>query len=178
MRRLAVVVLVVLAVALPAGAATIDPKALVVGPAQVPAGFRVDRDETGLRTNGREARDYPETRSRFRRWGRVTGYQARYERSDLASIETRVDVFRDGSGAQKLHRWVDRETQKSGIKGIVRARVRIGSEGAIYSFGKFRLVYWRDGRVWSGMSTRDLTTARTLALARAQQRRIAAALRS
>lgn len=176
MRPLAVIALVVCSLAVPAGAATIDPKELVLGPAQVPAGFRVDRDETGLRTNVREAREYPETRSRFRRWGRVTGYQARYERSDLASIETRVDIFRNASGAQKLHRWVDRETQKSGIKGIVRARARIGSEGAIYSFGEFRLVYWRDGRVWSGMSTQDLTTARTLALARAQQRRIAAAL--
>jgi hypothetical protein len=175
-RPLALLILAVLSVAVSAGAATVDPKALVVGPAQVPAGFRLDADETGLRTNEIEAREHPETRGRFRRWGRVTGYQARYERGNLASIETRVDLFESASGARKLHRWVDRETQKSGIKGVVRARARIGSEGAIYSFGDSRIVYWRYGRAWSGMSTDRLTTARVLALARAQQRRIAAAL--
>jgi hypothetical protein len=175
--RLAVVVLAAFAVALPAGAATVDPKGLVIGPAQVPAGFRVDPDETGLRTNEREATDHPETRPLFRRWGRLTGYQVRYEKSDDASIEARADLFENASGAQALHRWVDRETQKSGIKGLVRARARIGSEGAVYSFGRFTLVYWRYGRAWSGIAAYRLTPARTMALARAQQRRIAAAIR-
>ena len=176
MRPLAVVVLVFLAVVLPAGGAAVDPKALVVGPAEVPTGFRVDPDETGLRTNEREARDHPETRTLFRRWGRVTGYQARYENVDDASIEARVDLFESASGARALHRWVDRETQKSGIKGLVRARARIGSEGAVYSFGRVALVYWRYGRAWSGIAAYGLKPARTMALARAQQRRIAAAL--
>jgi hypothetical protein len=172
-RPLAVLLFVVLAAALPAGAATVDPKALVVGRADVPAGFRLDPDETGLRTNELEAREHPETRPLFRRLGRVTGYQARYERSDLASIETRVDLFKRASGARELHRWVDREMQKSGVKGIARSRARIGSKGVVYSFGEFRIVYWRYGRAWSGMATQELTTPRTLALARAQQRRIA-----
>ena len=179
MRRLAVVLLAALAVALPAGAAGVDPRALVLGRAEVPAGFRVDPDETGLRTNEREARDHPETRPLFRRWGRVTGYQARYERtSDDASIEARADLFESASGSRALHRWADREMQKSGIKGAVRARARVGSEGMVYSFGRFTVVYWRYGRAWSGVATYGLPKSRALALARTQQRRIAAGLRS
>jgi hypothetical protein len=171
-RALALVV-TALAVVLPAGAATVDPKALVVAPAQVPAGFRVDHDETGVRTNEREAKDFP--RALFRRWRRVTGYQARYERGH-ALIEARVDLFESARGAREFHRWVDREAQRSGIKGVVRKRARIGSDGRIYALGDSTLVTWRSGRAWSGLATRGLTTARTVALARAQQRRIAAAL--
>jgi hypothetical protein len=164
------------AVALPAGAATVDPKVLVVTAAEVPAGFRIDRDETGLRTNEREARDHPETRSLFRRWRRVTGYQARYEKGGDASIQARADLFKSASGARDLQRWVVREMQRAGIKGLVSAPARIGSESRVYSFGRLVIVYWRYGRAWSGVAGSGLPKHRTLALARVQQRRIAAAL--
>lgn len=177
-RALAVLVLTVLAVALPAGAANVDPKALVVGRADVPAGFRLDPDESGLRTNELEAREHPETRPLFRRLGRVTGYQARYENAADASIEARVDLFRNANGAHELHRWVVREMARSGIKGVASTRLRIGSEGRMYSSKLFVIVYWRHGRAWSGIAGFDVSKNRTLAAARAQQRRIAAALRS
>ena len=177
-RPLAVLVFVVLAAALSAAAATVDPKPLVVGPAEVPHGFRVDPDETGLRTNELEARESPQTRPLFRRWGRVTGYQVRYEGRDDASIEARVDLFRTVRGARGLHRWVLREMQKSGIKGLVQAPAHLGSEGTVYSYGRFVVVFWRHGRAWSGLAGFGVPKSRTLAAARAQQRRIAAALRS
>ena len=177
-RPLAVLVFVVLAAALPAGAATVDPKALVVGRADVPTGFRVDPDETGLRTNELEAREHPETRPLFRRLGRVTGYQARYENAADASIEARVDLFRNANGAHGLHRWVVREMARSGIKGVVSKRLRLGSEGRMYSSKLFVILYWRSGRAWSALAGFGVGESKTLAAARAQQRRIAAALRS
>lgn len=177
-RPLALFVLTVLAAALPAGAANVDPKSLVVGRADVPAGFRLDPDESGLRTNELEAREHPETRPLFRRWGRVTGYQARYETSDHASIEARVDLFRTVSGARGVHRWVLREMQKAGIKGLVRAPAHLGSEGTLYSYGRYVIVYWRHGRAWSALAGFEVSKNRTVAAARAQQRRMAAALRS
>ena len=169
-------VLVVLAVALPAGAAAVDPKALVIGPADVPAGFRLDQDETGVRTNEREATESPETRPLFRRLGRLTGYQARYENAADASIEARVDLFRTASGAHGLHRWVVREMARSGIKGVVSTRLHLGSEGRMYSSKLFVILYWRSGRAWSALAGFGVGKKTTLAAARAQQRRISAAL--
>jgi hypothetical protein len=177
-RPLAGLALLVLAVALPAGAATVDPKALVVGRADVPAGFRLDPDETGLRTNEVEARENPETRPLFRRWGRVTGYQARYENAADASIEARVDLFRNANGAHELQRWVVREMARSGIKGVVSGPVRLGSEGRMYSSKLFVILYWRSGRAWSALAGFGVPKSRTLAAARAQQRRIATALQT
>jgi len=175
-RPLAVLVFVVLAAALPAGAVTVDPKALVLAPADVPAGFRLDPDETGLRTNELEAREHPETRPLFRRLGRVTGYQARYENAADASIEARVDLFRNANGAHELHRWVVREMARSGITGVVSARLDLGSEGRMYSSKLFVILYWRHGRAWSALAGFGVPKKRALAAARAQQRRIAAAL--
>jgi hypothetical protein len=74
--RLALVALVSLAMgAMPAAAAAVDPKALVIRPSDVPAGYALSRSESGLRTNEQEARESPEARRLFRRLGRVTGYQ-------------------------------------------------------------------------------------------------------
>jgi hypothetical protein len=61
-------------VALPASAASVDPKALVIRPSDVPAGYVLQRSESGLRTNEQEAKESPEAARVFRRFGRVTGY--------------------------------------------------------------------------------------------------------
>jgi hypothetical protein len=165
--------------AAPAAASGLDPRALVLGPTDVPTGFRLDGDESGLRTNELEARESPETRARFSRWRRVTGYQARYERSD-STIEARADLFRDTGGARNLLAWVDREFQRAGLKGLRRARAGVGNEGWVYWGGSssgIAVVVWRYSRVWSGIAGVGLGKARVLALARLQQQRIAAALR-
>lgn len=165
--------------AAPAAAAAVDPQALVLGPNDVPTGFRLDRDESGVRTNELEARESPETRAPFSRWRRVTGYQARYERSG-STIEARADIFRGRDGARNLLAWVDREYQRAGVKGLKRARAGVGNEGWVYWGGSpsgVAVVVWRYSRVWSGIAGMGIGKERVLALARLQQQRIAAALR-
>ena len=178
-RSVVVVLLSATVLAAPASASEVDPRKLVLSQGDVPTGFRLDRGESGVRTNELEAREYPETRALFRRWRRVTGYQAAYEGRG-ATIEARADLFRDTGGARNLLAWVDREFRKAGVKGLKRGRAGIGSEGWVYSGGSssgMAAVVWRYSRVWSGVASMGLGKARVLALARLQQQRIAAALR-
>jgi hypothetical protein len=167
-------------VAVPASAATVDPRALVVGPTDVPAGFRIDANATGVRTNALEAREFPATRPLFTSWKRVTGYQARFLRGSW-TIEARVDLFRGADGARRMFEYVDLEARRAGLKGQKRSRVRIGTEGWVHwvssPSSKFTLVVWRNGRVFSGVMGRGISRDRTLVLARVQQQHIAAALR-
>jgi hypothetical protein len=176
--RIVFVLAVALATVLPAGAATVDPTALVLNGSDVPAGFRLDADDSGLRTNELEAKEYPDTRPLFRRWGRVTGYKVAFDRG-AAKIEARADLFRDAQGARRLLDWVDREYQKSGIRGLKREQPRIGDESFLYRAGDasvFTVVLWRSSRVWAGVVGVGLRKGQVLDLARTQQRRIAAVL--
>jgi hypothetical protein len=169
---------VVLAAAAVATAA-IDPVTLVIRQADVPADYRLDRSETGTRTNEQEAKEFPGAGRLFRRWGRITGYQVIFER-DESTIEARVDVFRSPSGPREMLRWADRQVRLSGIRGVKRVDAHIGEESFVVAIGApwFEVyVYWRHGVVWSALGGRGLTKARALALARLQQRRIDAALR-
>jgi hypothetical protein len=173
MRLLPALALVALAV-LPSALAVSGPSALVLRPADVPAGFRLDPDESGLRTNALEAREFPASRKPFRRWQRVTGYQAKYRKGD-ASIEARADVFRAPTGAEKCLAWVVSELRKSGISGQRLERFRIGDKGWIFWAGRWTLLVWRQGAVFSGVHGDGLSKARVVELARSQQRRIVAA---
>jgi hypothetical protein len=56
-----------------AGAAKLDPKALVLRQGDLPAGYSLDRAESGLRTNQTEGREYPQLRAKFRAWGSCHG---------------------------------------------------------------------------------------------------------
>ena len=115
----------------------------------------------------------------FARSGRLTGYEVAYDR-DGAGIEARADVFRRALGARILFEWYDRELSKSGLRGLRRAAIRVGTAGWVYSGpnpSPFTLVVWRYDRVFAGVVTFGLTRTRTIALARAQQRRMAAVLR-
>jgi hypothetical protein len=168
-------------------AAALDPGMLVLRQSDVPAGFELDRDESGVRSNARRMRDTPELRSLFRRAGRVTGYEAtflRFDRSDLGLqlIESHADLLRATSGAAAVLAEFDRQavarlrTQTR----LRRSRVGVGDAGWRYA-GKtttpFALVAWRYGRVFAVVFTLNLSPDQTLALARKQERRIAAALR-
>jgi len=182
MSRMRVVLAVVVCcvfVAVPVSAGAVDPQALVLAKADVPAGFRVDPKETGLRSNDVEAQEFPATRSLFTRWKRVTGYQARYLRGS-STIEARVDLFRGADGARRMFEYVDLEARKAGLKGQKRARVGIGAEGWVHWVSsptwKFNLVVWRHQRAFAGVMGSGISRDRTLALARAQQRRLAAVL--
>jgi hypothetical protein len=178
MRRLAVVSLLALVVALPTSAATVDPRSLVLGQRELPAGFRVDPSDAGVLTNAAEGRRHPGWLTRFRRWERLTGYQAAYERADSGKVEVRADLFRATAGARSMFGLMMREVEGSTYTIQTRAPVTIGQEGVIYgSSADFNLVLWRRGRVFSYLQGIDLPRSRTLDLARAQDRKIAAALR-
>jgi hypothetical protein len=176
--RTLLVLVVSAAVAVPAWAAGIDPQALVVARADVPRGFRIDASDSGVRTNELEARQYPETRPLFERWRRITGYQVVYSRRD-ARILARADLFRAAEGARKLVARIDLEFRRSGVGGVKRSATTMGSGGWLYTAnatGGYTVVAWRYRRVAAAVIGMGLTTKRTVALARAQQRRIAAAL--
>lgn len=176
MRVAFLAVLVACVVVLPASAASaasIEPRNLVVAASDVPAGFRVDPGETGVRTNERDAREVPEARDRFARWERLIGYQSMYRRGS-SRIESRSDVFRAVAGAGRMLSWVDLEARKAGIRGQRRASLSIGSGGFVHWVGGgYTFIVWRQGRVFTGVFAEGISRARTIALARAQARRIA-----
>jgi hypothetical protein len=179
--RILIAVVVALAAALPAAASTaeVDPSRLVLRHADVPAGFQVDADDTGVRTNAREAKSEPRFKTLLQRWGRVTGYEVEFDRAD-ASIGSRADVLRTAKGAEQMLDWYLLEVRKIGIRGFIRTQLELGDEGWMYRSrtpAQFTIVTWRSGRVFAGLGTTGLTNARTRALAQKQQRRIAAALR-
>jgi hypothetical protein len=176
-------VLVVLALAgtvvVSPSAATVDPKALVIRPSDVPAGYVLSRSESGLRTNQQEARESPEAGRLFRRLGRVTGYQLIFEGRDERKIEARADVFASPDGAREMLRYADRQAGLAGIRGLRRARADIGADGVVVyvrSSWVESYVYWRYRSVWAALGGRGLPKEQALALARVQQRRMAAAL--
>jgi hypothetical protein len=78
-------------------------------------------------------------------------------------------------------RWADRQARLSGVRGLQRARADIGAEGRVFYFGSASsvaaYVYWRYGSVWAALGGRGMSRVQALALARVQQRRMAATLR-
>ena len=175
--RVAVVVLAGMLVTVPAAAQDIHPRTLGLQLADVPSGFEVDREKTGVRSNASELRKYPELAGLFTRVGRVTGYSAEFRRGS-AFIGSRADLVRRPAGARALLDWYDREIRKGGIGGLERARGGVGAESWLFreESTKLTLVAWRYKRVFAAVLGTDLTKEQTLRLARAQQRRIAAAL--
>ena len=162
----------------PLAAAQVDPGRLVLRGSDVPSGFRLDSGVSGVRTNAMESRA-PVVRRLIARSGRTTGYQSRFD-NEKRAIRSRADLFRRPGGARLFLEFFDEEMRKGGIAGLVRLRVRVGAGGWLYtgrSVAAFVLVVWRHDRVFGGLMTTGLSRARTIALARAQQRRIAAALR-
>ena len=157
-------------------AARIDPSALALRQGDVPSGFRADPDDTGIRTNAQEMRESPDARPVIARFGRLTGYESTYRRGS-SRIQARADVLRTVGGARGFLAWIDLEWQKAGIAGQRRARAPIGTEAHIvWSPQGHAIVLWRHGHVFGGVLALGVGRDRALALARAQERRIAAAL--
>jgi hypothetical protein len=171
------VAILALVLASSAGAG-LEPSRLVLGPAEVPAGFVLQPDESGLRTNAQEAKDFPETKDLFRRWKRVTGYAVAYERGS-ADLEARSDLFRSRVGADALLDMTDREGRVAGVWGQHRSTLSIGDRGIVYWTGgdlRMTLVLWREGRVFAGLQGTRLPRAEVIRLARRMQRGIVAEL--
>jgi hypothetical protein len=184
MRYVLATLLVTAVAAAPALGAGVDPRALVVRTSEVPAGFAVDRQHTGTRTNEDEANGSAASRRFLERTGRITGYLASWDRGrGPDTITARVDLFRTRAGARMLlDRYVD-EARKSGAKGLRRSSVPIGDWGWVWHTqpgapaGDLGFVFWQSGRVVAGVAGWGISRALLLELARTQQGRIAAALR-
>ncbi len=180
MRVLVAVAACLLVAAASASAAEVDPQLLVLRQADVPAGFALDRDRSGLRTNESESKGDRRLPGLLKRWGRVTGYETEYDHGE-GTLTSRADLFRKAEGSRLMMAYVVDEAKTSGIKGIRPLPVRIGSGGWLYGGGSgagaFNLVIWRHQRVFAGLVAFGVQKGRMLGLARAQQRRIASAIR-
>src|SRR5262245_13289995 len=84
-----------------------DPRSFVMDSADLGSGFRLNSDQSGPRTN--EAAQSRDDVTRYQQWGRVTGYNAQFEResSILASLSgsalvvQAVSLYRTPQGAQQ-----------------------------------------------------------------------------
>jgi hypothetical protein len=177
--RVLLLLVFVAAFALPASAGRVDPKALVLQRADLPTGYVLDRDESGLRANASESQDGPESRRLVARSGRLTGYEISWDKGEV-TLESRADLCRRPSGARILFDFVVAEMKKVGIRGLRRAPAGVGAESWIYWGGTpaaFTLVVWRYDRVFAGIVGVGLSKSLALKLARSQQHRIGDALR-
>jgi hypothetical protein len=180
-RALASAVCATLLLGSAAGAARVDPKVLLLRQSDVPAGFRLLPDQSGPRPNGELARAGPDGARQVQRSGRVSGYVRIWNlrtRDDAQLVSSLADLCRTASGAEIWLAWLDaRAGLQAAQVGQRRQRVRIGDEGWAYSDPDSALVGWRQGRAVALLSTWGLPLRKALALARVQQRRMAAGLR-
>jgi hypothetical protein len=166
----------------PAAAGQVDPKALLLRQSDLPAGFRLLPDQSGPRPNRELVSGGPDHARQVQRSGRVSGYVRIWNlrtRDDARLISSLADLCRTASGARIWLAWLDaRARLQSGQLGHRRQRVGIGDEGWAYSDQDSATVGWRQGRAVALLSVWGLGLRKALVLARVQQRRIAATLRS
>lgn len=177
----------VAALAVPASAAQLDPKTLVLRPADVPAGFELVEGQSGVRSNTRRASMYRAgRRPPLARFGRLTGYDAVYSRSrPYAVIVSSADLYRGAEGVDRFLDWWEKDVRAHGDKGPKVRRTWIGVRAWVTTQrlprGSGTMLYtsvsWRHGRVTAGVVGQGVPAATVIRLARKQQRRIAAALR-
>src|SRR5947207_3032736 len=87
-----------------AAGANVDPAALVLRQSDVPAGYRLNARLSGPRTTAQDSADFPELTTKYRSWGRLGGYQIRFDHG-ADSIVARADVFRSATGTRKMYVW-------------------------------------------------------------------------
>ena len=184
MRQILAGLLAASVLAVPASAASVDPRVLVLHQIDVPARYFFDEDNSLLIPTplvgslGKE----PVYRA-LRRNGFVSGYFARFVNSGPPRwryVDSAAFVFRQPQGARGYLPWM----VKSGLpQSGGRARpINLGDEALLYASNSREIgtaVIWRHGRVVAYVHCSQMTEHRALALAHArkQQRRIAAALR-
>jgi hypothetical protein len=134
----------------------------------------------------------PGPRSAPARFGREGGWKARYNRPGSARtrgplvVESRADVFKDAAGAAKdLAAYRAQFARQAGGRALRVGRVGAEAAAAMQQrpgrpAARFVSVAWRDGNVTASVTVNGfapgLRPADAVALARAQERRIARAL--
>ena len=158
-----------------------DPKALVLPQADVPARYLFDPGNSMAIPRSFAVAAKTEGARDLVRAGFVGGYFARYSNTGPPRwryITSGAYLFRDAVGARK----VLPSMVASMNRGLGRTRrVQLGDEAWVVSSSRDETgtyVIWRHGRVVSFVSCLQMTQHRTLALAQArrQERRIAATL--
>jgi hypothetical protein len=168
--------------ALPAAAASVDPRVLVLRELDVPPRYLFDKDNSAVLSPALLART-AEARRLVVRSGFVTGYTARYLNSGPPRwryVKSAAYVFRGAEGAKIYQARLEKSFREQGA--VRRGPVDLGDGGLRYFWRAPDVgthVLWRSGRVVAYVGCEQMTGHRTLALALAQkqQRRIAAALR-
>jgi hypothetical protein len=181
MRLLTLIAVCAAALALPAHAAEVDPQRLVLQEDDVPKGYQLDEDNTLALPNSVLRRARPEMRSIIARSGRVNGQATRYTNygpPHWRYIVSWVDVFRTPQGAKLYYDWYLQLLRREGSGSFRPAKPPVGDAGVEQSGGRKTAIVWREGRAVAILSCQLMNGHRKLAhaLARSQQRRIAAAL--
>ena len=169
--------------ALPALAASVDPRLFVLSQADVPSGYLFDDDNSLLFTRAQLER-VPDDESRvLLRAGFQAGHFARYLNSNPPRwryVNSGVFVFLRPKGARTyMPRLIKAEFVQRGVRP---RRVSLGDEAWVYASASRAIgtsVVWRYGRVLAWVNCSQMTNHGTLAraLAGKQQRRIATELR-
>ena len=162
-----------------AAAATPDPARLVLRETDLPKGYSVLRANTGRVTNAAAAQGDPELTRGFAAWGRIKGYNVEWDGGLAGAISSSAELFRTARGAKAYLAWsVANAPSRTGL--VFRHRAGLGDEAYVArkSFGgaPWVLVIWRYRSVFATTSADTLGVERTVALARIEQRRLAAAL--
>lgn len=179
-----------------ASARSIAPQQLVLRLTDLPAGFALDRKQTGPRSNAAVARDTSSTLSQLKRWGRIGGYQATFTREPTLrgllagslEVQSLASVYRTARGAAASFVQSRTVCKKSPF-----TRLSIGARlghGAVYCSMQQRrsgqkitvyLLAWRRGSVTAAILLGGLAgvvdPTEAVTLAHKQDARIARALR-
>ena len=178
MRRLLVVFLVVAVFAGGASAATVDPKAVVLSPTDVPAGYMLDRNDSMVLSRALIARSPDAAARKLLRSGFVSAYFARYTNvggPHWTYVTSGAYVFREEAGARRMLALTLVEA-RGGL--AIAQRLQLGDDAWVVSIGgrePTTAVLWRYRGIMALVTCSEMTRHRTLALrlARKQQRRIA-----
>ena len=158
--------------------ARLEPRALVLQSSEVPAGYELQERSSGdIRAVGA-----PDVLARP---GLIGGYYATYWNTRAATSKVIVSasyLYRSPAGAKAALSATEREARRNAPVSLERRRIQIGSGGMLYtahSRERATAVLWRFDRVLAVLNCSSQLDHEklALALAKTQQRRVAAALR-
>jgi hypothetical protein len=180
MRWLLAVLVAAGAFALPASAASVDPRLFVLHQVDVPARYFFDEDNSAIISRGMVLASPDEQARLLARSGFLAAYFARYLNSDPPRwryVNSGAYVFRRAGGAKT---WMEKLAREQGRGQTQRSKLDLGDEAWVLTSSSRRTgtsVVWRHRGVLAWVSCEQMVRHRTLALAQArkQQRRIAAA---
>ena len=182
MRLVFVVVAVAAVLPQAVGAASVDPKDLTLSELDAPARYTFDPSDSGGFSRADFAGSQAGEARKLVRSGFVGLYVARYMNTDpprYRYVTSGAYLFRSAAGARSTLASQFRSTAGGGY-GPAR-RIKLGDDGWVRTSTSREtgtVVFWRHGRVLAFMICSEMTQHRALAvaLARKQQRRIAAKL--